>query len=219
MTMSARYFRFGPFEADLRARELRLRGQRVELQDKPFEILATLLQRTGDIVLREELYDRLWPDQVVEYETNLSTAVAKLRKALGDMADDPKFIETLPKRGYRLLVPVRVAATPDRASSASGRENRKGFGQAFFFGSLVAAVLTVAFLGVALTSEVGRGITADQADEEVQPGSTSVRGPESFVVEGSASRDEGARDSHDPRSCPSEDRRSRQTSPSLDGAG
>jgi eukaryotic-like serine/threonine-protein kinase len=99
--------RFGCFEADLRAGELRKQGVRIRLEDQPFQILALLLERPGELVTREELTDRLWPAQTfVDFDRRLNVAMAKLRAALGDSGDSPRYIETLYRRGYRFLVPV-----------------------------------------------------------------------------------------------------------------
>jgi len=96
--------RFGSFEVDLRARELRKEGSKIKLQDQPFQILALLLERPGQVVTREELQSRLWPsDTFVDFDHSLNKAINKLREALGDSADKPHFIETLAKRGYRFL--------------------------------------------------------------------------------------------------------------------
>jgi len=105
-------FRFGEFEADLRARELRRGGALVPLQDQPFHILAALLERPGEVVAREEIRLLFWSEDIfVDFDHGLNTAMKKLRGALADSAQSPRFVETLPKRGYRLLVPVqRVAA-------------------------------------------------------------------------------------------------------------
>jgi DNA-binding winged helix-turn-helix (wHTH) protein len=99
--------RFGIFEIDLRSGELRKGGLKVRLQEKPFQILAVLLERPGELVTREELKQRLWPDGTfVDFNHGLGTAVKKLRQALGDSSDNPRFIETLPKRGFRFIGPV-----------------------------------------------------------------------------------------------------------------
>lgn len=98
---------FGPYEVDLRSGEVRRHGRKVRLQAKSFEVLALLLERAGEVVSREELRSRLWPADIsVEFETNLNTAVARLREALSDAADKPRFIETLPRRGYRFVADV-----------------------------------------------------------------------------------------------------------------
>ena len=99
--------KFGTFEVDLRARELRKGGIRIRLQDQPFEILAMMLERPGDVVTREELSRRLWPaGTFVDFEHSLNAAVKRLRAALGDEADNPRFVETLHRRGYRFIAPV-----------------------------------------------------------------------------------------------------------------
>jgi Tol biopolymer transport system component/DNA-binding winged helix-turn-helix (wHTH) protein len=99
--------RFGIFEADLRAGELRRNGSRIRLQDQPFQVLALLLARPGELVTREELRDKLWPaDTFVDFDHGLNAAVKRLRDALGDSAENPRFIETLARRGYRFLLPV-----------------------------------------------------------------------------------------------------------------
>ena len=104
---ASRTLRFSVFEADLRAAELRKHGVRIKLQDQPFRILSLLLERPGDIVTREELRQELWHDQTfVDFDRSLNKAMAKLRSALGDSAEAPRYIETIPRHGYRLLVSV-----------------------------------------------------------------------------------------------------------------
>jgi TolB-like protein/DNA-binding winged helix-turn-helix (wHTH) protein/Tfp pilus assembly protein PilF len=99
--------RFGPFEADLRSCELRKDGLRVKLQVQPFQVLAMLIQRPGEMISRTEFRKELWPaDTFVDFDTSLNSAIKKLRDALSDSADEPRYIETLPRRGYRLIVPV-----------------------------------------------------------------------------------------------------------------
>ena len=107
--------RFGTFEVDLRARELRKGGIRIRLQDQPFEILAVMLERPGDVVTREELRQRLWPaGTFVDFEHSLNAAVKRLRAALGDDADNPRFVETLHRRGYRFIAGVESEGQPAR---------------------------------------------------------------------------------------------------------
>jgi cholera toxin transcriptional activator len=109
--------RFGVFEADLEARELRKRGRRVRLQDQPFAVLALLLERPGLIVTREELRDKLWPaDTFVDFDHSLNTAVNKIREVLGDSASSPRFIETVARRGYRFLGEVRTSGDAEAAT-------------------------------------------------------------------------------------------------------
>lgn len=107
--------RFGTFEVDLRARELRKGGIRIRLQDQPFEILAVMIERPGEVVTRDELRQRLWPaGTFVDFEHSLNAAVKRLRSALGDDADNPRFVETLHKRGYRFIAAVESDGQPVR---------------------------------------------------------------------------------------------------------
>jgi TolB-like protein/DNA-binding winged helix-turn-helix (wHTH) protein/Flp pilus assembly protein TadD len=104
--------RFGVFEVDLRAGELRKGGSRVRLQEQPFQVLVALIERPGEVVTRDELRERLWPSGVVvDFDHSLNKAVNKVREALGDAAENPRFIETLPKRGYRFIAPVQLPPT------------------------------------------------------------------------------------------------------------
>jgi TolB-like protein/DNA-binding winged helix-turn-helix (wHTH) protein/Tfp pilus assembly protein PilF len=116
-TSPIRKARFGAFEVDLRSGELSKHGIRLKLQDQPFRVLALLLEHSGDVVTREELRQRLWPaDTFVDFDTGLNSAIKKLRDALNDKAEAPRYVETLPRRGYRLIVPVEnveVAAILD----------------------------------------------------------------------------------------------------------
>jgi TolB-like protein/DNA-binding winged helix-turn-helix (wHTH) protein/Flp pilus assembly protein TadD len=103
---------FGVFELDLRSGELRKHGLRVRLQEQPVQILAMLLEQPGEIVTREELHKRLWPaDTFVDFDHGLNKAISKIREALGDSADSPRFVETIARRGYRFLAEVKVADT------------------------------------------------------------------------------------------------------------
>ncbi len=106
---------FGQFEANLRCRELRRDGAKVRLPDQSFQVLALLLERPGELVTREEIHRRLWPaDTFVDFDHGLNNAVNRLREALGDSADAPRFIETLPRRGYRFIARL---AQPQRDPS------------------------------------------------------------------------------------------------------
>jgi DNA-binding winged helix-turn-helix (wHTH) protein len=105
---SGRIARFGVFELDLAAGELRKNGAKLRLQEQPFQVLALLLERAGDVVTREELRQKLWPaDTFVDFDHSLNTAVNKLRETLGDSASSPRYIETLARRGYRFIAPVQ----------------------------------------------------------------------------------------------------------------
>ena len=110
MPLSTNAVRFGAFEVDLRAGELRKNGVRIKLQEQPLQVLAMLLECPGEVVTREELQRKLWStDTFVDFEHSLNAAVKRLREALGDSADNPRFIETLPRHGYRFITPVQTA--------------------------------------------------------------------------------------------------------------
>src|SRR6187397_720116 len=110
-TEATRTLKFGSFELDLRLRELRTGATRVRLQEQPFEILRLMLERPGDVVTREQLRHHLWPaGTYVDFEHSLNAAVKRLRAALGDDADNPRFVETLPRRGYRFIARLDAAA-------------------------------------------------------------------------------------------------------------
>jgi Tol biopolymer transport system component/DNA-binding winged helix-turn-helix (wHTH) protein len=112
--------RFGVFELDLQSRELRKSGIRIKLQDQPFQILAMLLARPGEVITREDLQKRLWPeDTFVDFDLSLNSAVKKLRQALGDDSENPRFVETLYRRGYRFVGPVN-GASPSQPSTLEG---------------------------------------------------------------------------------------------------
>lgn len=120
-----RIARFGVFEVDLSAGELRKNGVKLRLQGQPFQVLVLLLDRAGDVVTREEMRAALWPsDTFVDFDHSLNTAINKVRETLGDSASSPRFLETLPRRGYRFIAPVQkqpenagTEALPDIRSS------------------------------------------------------------------------------------------------------
>ena len=118
---SPRLVRFSVFELDLQAGELRKAGLKLKLTGQPFQVLAILLERPGDVVTREELQKRLWPDTFVDVDHNLNTAINKIREVLGDSAEIPRFVETLPRRGYRFIAPVdgASAAVPAEVSASN----------------------------------------------------------------------------------------------------
>jgi len=108
-----RSVRFGAFEVDLRAGELRRDGRKIKLQDQPFRVLAMLIERPGEVVTREELRGRVWPgDTFVDFDQGLNKAILKIREALRDDAENPRYVETLPRRGYRFIYPVAPASPP-----------------------------------------------------------------------------------------------------------
>jgi TolB-like protein len=105
--------RFGPFEVDFKAGELRKRRAKVKLQDQPFQVLQVLLEHPGELVSREELRQRIWPaDTFVDFDQGLNNAVKRLREALGDSSESPRFIETIPRRGYRFIGEMEAATKP-----------------------------------------------------------------------------------------------------------
>jgi TolB-like protein len=115
-----RTVRFGTFEVDLAAGQVHKGRLRLGLREQSFQVLALLLERPGDVVTREQLRHHLWPaDVFVDFENNLNTAVARLREALGDSADKPRFIETLPKHGYRFIAPVSQGEVPNGETPAA----------------------------------------------------------------------------------------------------
>jgi len=118
-----RAMRFGVFEIDPQAGELRKSGVKLKLQDQPFQVLITLLGKPGLIVTREELRKELWDtDTFVDFEHSLATAINKIRETLGDSADNPRFIETLPRRGYRFIAPVEgIEGTAARQQRPAAR--------------------------------------------------------------------------------------------------
>jgi len=117
-TARTRKTRFGAFEVDLRSGELRKHGIRLKLQDQPFQVLALLLEHPSDVVTREELRQKLWPaDTFVDFDTGLNSAIKKLRDVLGDSAEEPRYIETLPRRGYRFIAHVENGELPAPAAA------------------------------------------------------------------------------------------------------
>src|SRR5215471_19922872 len=145
--------RFGVFEVDLRAGELRRSGMKVKLQDQPLQVLAELLEHAGEVVTRDDLKSRLWPaDTFVDFDHSLNAAIRRLRDALGDSAENPTFVETVARRGYRFLVPVSaipangngtVITAPTSVESFSSRARR------WWVVAAVAAIILVVS-GVAL---------------------------------------------------------------------
>src|SRR5580692_10457690 len=115
-----RRYRFGAFEVDSATGELRRTGVRVKLHSQPFQVLLMLLERPGEMLTREEICRELWPDGTfVDYEHGVNSAVNRLREALGDKASNPRFVETLARRGYRFLVPVERISLEEEKEEAS----------------------------------------------------------------------------------------------------
>jgi len=116
---SGRYIHFGPFRIDQQRQEVTRAGSRLKLQGKVYQTLLTLLEKPGEVVTREELRMRLWPaDTHVNYDANVNTTVNKLRQALGDSSDNPLYVETIPRKGYCLLVQPEVTDKPAHLQKA-----------------------------------------------------------------------------------------------------
>ena len=159
---SRRMIRFGVFEVDLAAGELRKSGVKIKLQDQPFRVLTALLARPGEVVTREELREKLWRDGTfVDFDRGVNTAINKIRDALGDSADTPRFVETLPRRGYRFVAPVDGAVPPAagavsiaaRPAASAQQETSSGPRRSerlLQIGWAVTAVLLVAAAGIIL---------------------------------------------------------------------
>jgi Tol biopolymer transport system component/DNA-binding winged helix-turn-helix (wHTH) protein len=152
---SLRLVQFGIFEVDLTAGELRKAGAKLKLTGQPFQVLAILLERPGEVVTREEMQKRLWPDTFVDVDHNLNTAINKIREVLGDSAESPRFVETLPRRGYRFIAPVHIGAgsAPKRQQGPQGvppphtQVAREPFLQRhFILGLGSAAIIVIAVL-------------------------------------------------------------------------
>ncbi|MGA2890508.1 MAG: winged helix-turn-helix domain-containing protein [Terracidiphilus sp.] len=159
--------RFGAFEADLFSGEIRKSGSRVKLQEQPFKVLQVLLERPGVLVTREELRSRIWPDESYgDFDHAVNVAVGKLRTALGDSADNPCFIETIPRRGYRFVAPLEgsLAETkPAKPPATSGRASGGKIGR----GRVLLATIAVAAAGILLAAGVllGRRTAKPSAPE------------------------------------------------------
>jgi Tol biopolymer transport system component/DNA-binding winged helix-turn-helix (wHTH) protein len=143
--------RFGTYEVDLRSGELRKNGLKVRLTGQPFQILAVLLERPGELVTREELQKRLWPgDTFVDFDSGLNAAVNRVREALGDSAENPRFVETLPKRGYRFI--AQVEGPPRENSTESqptvDRQRNRSAGRGWKIGIATGSVILLAAFGL-----------------------------------------------------------------------
>src|SRR5438876_4906663 len=118
MSESATILRFDVFELDSAAGELRRQGDRVKLPPQPFRVLELLVRHGGEVLTRADIRERIWSDSFVDFEQGLNFCIRQIREVLGDTADAPRFVETLPRRGYRFLMPVTAsaAAQPARAT-------------------------------------------------------------------------------------------------------
>jgi DNA-binding winged helix-turn-helix (wHTH) protein/Tol biopolymer transport system component len=203
--------RVGDFEVDLRCGELRRNGDKIKLQERPFQILAALIEHPGEVVTRQEIQQKLWPtDTFVDFEHGINTAVKKLREALGDDAENPQFIETLPRRGYRLIAPVEIvdesgdglkaafSPAPPSEEPSPGTRAQKRWPAAAIAGSFAALLVTasVAFLYPSLLRRTTGSRNAWVQITHFPDSATSpalspdgrmiafIRGPETFVTPG-----------------------------------
>ena len=177
-----RLLSFGAFEADLRTGELRKDGVKLKFSGQPFQVLAILLERPGEVVTREELQKRLWPDTFVDVERNLNTAVNKIREVLGDSAENPRYVETVPRRGYRFIgqidpgSPAEPAA--EVATKASPQKQIRGSLLSGWIAMCGVAVLAAAagFFAYKLTgthrTEAQRTLSRLTFDDGLQIGAT-----------------------------------------------
>ncbi len=203
--------RVGEFEIDLRCGELRRNGDKIKLQERPFQVLTALIERPGEVVTRQEMQQKLWPtDTFGDFEHSINTAVKKLREALGDDAENPRFIETLPRRGYRLIAPVEIveksvsspkaaiSPLPPQQGNPQGATLQKRWPVATI-GGVLAALLVTASVSFFYRSLWRRTIPSRSAwvqitnfpDSATSPALspdgrmiTFIRGPETFVTPG-----------------------------------
>jgi DNA-binding winged helix-turn-helix (wHTH) protein len=140
--------RFGLFEVDPRSGELRKNGARVKLQQQPFQMLVILLRRPGEIVTREELREQLWPaDTFVDFDHSLNAAIKRLRDALGESAENPIYIETLARRGYRFNAPVQSVPAATSVPAGSARVSQQRTARSALYAPAGAAFVVALLLG------------------------------------------------------------------------
>ena len=179
-------YRFGTFELDAHSAELRRNGVRLRLQEQPFLVLRRLLESPGTLVTREELHGVLWPaNTFVDFDTSLNTAVKRLREALGDSADIPVFIETVPRRGYRFLSPVQILKNGEIVPPPSSRAVEPHAGrnrlQLSIGGLLLAAVVTAGAVLMRSPGPVPRVTDSTQITfDGIPKGDLFARGPYLF---------------------------------------
>ena len=175
--------RFGTFEVDLRAGELRRNGSRVRLQEQPFQILLALVERPGEVVTRDELRKKLWPaDTFVDFDHSLNAAIRRLRDALGDSAENPRFVETVARRGYRFIAPVNGIASPAESTPTEvapvPRSRRKWLWLALV--PLLAIAISIGFHAGLRTSQDNQvsetRLTANPEEARVTGAAVSVDG-------------------------------------------
>jgi DNA-binding winged helix-turn-helix (wHTH) protein len=125
--LSSRYIRFGPFQVDQQREEVSKNGTRLKLQGKVYQVLVALIEKQGEVVTRDELRLRLWPaDTHVNYDANVNTTVNKLRQALGDSSEKPLYIETIPRKGYCLIVQPEFTDVPQTVTPTTSTNGVNG---------------------------------------------------------------------------------------------
>ena len=183
----SRFVSFGPFQLDLRAAELRRNGAKVRLPDQSIKVLTLLVESSGEVVTREELHRELWPNgTIVEFDNSINATIRRLREALEDSAGTPKFIETLPRRGYRFLVPVVHAATTESLSPPEQPVCSDGLGGQTISHYRVVRKLGQGAMGVVYLAEdlrLGRSVAVKLLPEEL---SDDPRALERFAREAQA---------------------------------
>jgi len=181
---SSRIIRFSTFELNLHTGELRQQGQKVKLQEQPLQVLATLLERPGELVTREELRSKLWPaDTFVDFDHGLNAAIKRLRDALGESADAPVFIETLARRGYRFIAPVNGSSVPGEIELPPAPKRSQSFFQThriatalFSLVVMAALVWTMWRLRARPAEVVERKLTASLSENSVTSAAVSPDG-------------------------------------------
>lgn len=183
-----RRLRFGEFEFDPGARELDGPAGAVRLQPQPARLLELLIEHGGAVVPREQVRRHLWPDEVhVEYDQSMNTCVKRIRSALGDSAEAPRYIETLPRLGYRFMVPVTEVS-----GAGSPLEARGGAGGPWTRPAIVAIVLVAAVIATVASLAVWRSLAVSPCREAAPPARVSSAAGESALVRG-AQADRGPR--------------------------
>jgi len=175
----SRTVRFSTFEVDLQTGELRQRGQKIRLQEQPFQVLVALLERPGDVVSREELRSKLWPaDTFVDFDHSLNAAIKRLRDTLGESAEKPIFIETLARRGYRFIAPVDGSSVPIVAARlrANTLFSRHWIAATLLFLIVVILVWVGWRLTLRPTQVVERKLTANSSENTVTSAAVSRDG-------------------------------------------
>jgi DNA-binding winged helix-turn-helix (wHTH) protein/Tol biopolymer transport system component len=187
---SPRLVRFGTFEADLVAGELRKAGVKLKLTGQPFQVLAILLERPGEVVTREELQKRLWPDTFVDVDHNLNTAINKIREVLRDSAESPRFVETLPRRGYRFIASIDGVSSADQIAKVL-QIGPKTWRTPVYYGRGILGVVMVTVCALALWKTVFRApstpkvlrFTALTNDGQVKNGAMATDGSRIYFTE------------------------------------